>query len=129
LLGDQEGLASIGRSSKRPGATPAVLVRSTTTPRLHPLPLVATGLALVTAATALVARTLRGRYLRVAVAGDSMTPALLPEDFLVLRAGAPRPHDAIGQIVAVRDPRSEGDGRVLLKRIVGAPGDSLRVGG
>ncbi len=61
-----------------------------------------------------------------------MTPALRPDDFLVLRAGPPRAHDAsgaFGLVVAVRDPRPEGDGRLLLKRIVGVPGDSLRVGG
>ena len=65
----------------------------------------------------------------MAVAGESMTPALQPDDFLVLRAGAPRAHDAFGQVVAVRDPRPEGDGRVLLKRIIGLPGEALRVGG
>ena len=75
------------------------------------------------------ARALRGRYLRVAVAGESMTPALQSDDFLVLRAGPPRAADPFGHIVAVRDPRPEGDGRLLLKRIVGVPGDSLRVGG
>ena len=74
-------------------------------------------------------RALRGRYLRVAVAGESMTPALQPDDFLILRAGAPRTGDVFGHVVAVRDPRPEGDGRLLLKRIVGVPGDSLRVGG
>lgn len=77
-------------------------------------------------------RLVGGRYLRVAVAGDSMTPALRPDDFLVLRAGPPRtvrPEDAYGQIVAVHDPRPEGDGRLLLKRVVGLPGEALRVGG
>lgn len=76
-----------------------------------------------------LARLVRRRYLRVAVAGESMKPALLPEDFLVLRAGPPRPAEAFGRIVAVHDPRPEGDGRLLLKRIVGLPGESLRVGG
>lgn len=86
--------------------------------------------ALITGAASLVAvRTLPGRYLRVVVAGESMTPALRPDDFLVLRAGPPKADEAFGRIVAVRDPRPEGDGRLLLKRIVGVPGDSLRVGG
>jgi len=58
-----------------------------------------------------------------------MTPALQPDDFLVLRAGPPRPDEAIGQIVAVHDPRATAGGRLFLKRIVGIPGDSLRVGG
>jgi signal peptidase I len=65
----------------------------------------------------------------VAVAGESMTPALQPDDFLVLHAGPPRPEKAVGQIVAVHDPRPTGDGRLFLKRIVGVPGESLRVGG
>lgn len=82
----------------------------------------------VIAAVAL-ARLVSQRYLRVAVAGESMTPALLPEDFLVLRAGPPRPEHAFGRIVAVHDPRPEGNGRLLLKRVVGLPGESLRVGG
>ena len=58
-----------------------------------------------------------------------MTPALLADDFLVLRAGPPRPDDAAGQIVAVYDPRPEGEGRLLLKRVIGIPGEALRVGG
>ncbi len=86
-------------------------------------------MAALVAATTGATRALRGRYLRVAVAGESMTPALQPDDFIVLRAGPPRADEAVGQIVAVHDPRSTGDGRLLLKRIVGIPGDSLRVGG
>jgi len=58
-----------------------------------------------------------------------MSPTLAPDDFIVLRSGPPRPDEAVGQIVAVYDPRPESDGRLLLKRIVGIPGDSLRVGG
>ena len=67
--------------------------------------------------------------MRVEVAGESMTPALLPGDFLILRRGAPERDGAFGQVVATRDPRPEGDGRLLLKRIVGLPGEALRVGG
>ena len=66
---------------------------------------------------------------RVEVAGDSMTPALLPGDFLLLRRGAPPRESAYGHIVITDDPRPEGDGRLLLKRIVGLPGEALRVGG
>jgi len=69
------------------------------------------------------------RYLRVAVAGESMTPALQPDDFLVLRRGAPEVDGAYGHVVAVRDPRPEGDGRILVKRVIGLPGEALRVGG
>ena len=72
---------------------------------------------------------LRTRYLRIAVAGESMTPALQPDEFLVLRSGPPSQAHAYGQIVAIRDPRPEAGDRILLKRIVGLPDDSLRVGG
>lgn len=58
-----------------------------------------------------------------------MTPALQPDDFLVLRRGAPAVDAAYGHVVAVLDPRPEGDGRLLLKRVVGLPGEALRVGG
>jgi signal peptidase I len=93
--------------------------------------LASAGLASAAIATAVVAATsvLRGRYLRVAVAGESMTPGLQPDDFIVLRSGPPAPEKAYGQIVALRDPRPGRDGRVFLKRIVGLPGESLRVGG
>ena len=83
----------------------------------------------VAIAVVLATRLLGRRYLRVAVAGESMTPALLPDDFLVLRAGPPAHHEAYGQVVAVRDPRPGTPGRVLLKRIIGLPGEALRVGG
>ena len=66
---------------------------------------------------------------RVEVVGDSMTPALQPGDFLLLRRGPPEREDAYGQIVTLDDPRPEAAGRVLLKRIVGLPGEALRVGG
>lgn len=80
-------------------------------------------------AIALAVLALRGRVLRVAVGGESMTPALQPDDFLVLRAGPPKADRAFGEIVALRDPRPEGSGRIVLKRVVGLPGESLRVGG
>src|SRR5690606_3936483 len=69
------------------------------------------------------------RWQRVEVAGDSMTPALMPGDYLLLRHGPPSPERAYGQIVVTDDPRPEGGGRLLLKRIVGLPGEALRVGG
>ena len=73
---------------------------------------------------------LAGRaLLRVEVVGESMTPALLPGDFLLLHRGPPPRERAYGQIVMTDDPRPEGVGRVLLKRIVGLPGEALRVGG
>jgi signal peptidase I len=89
---------------------------------------------------------LRRRYYRVEVAGDSMRPGLLPGDFLVLRRtsrdgaegrrgasrdgangrrGAP-PAGRVqaGSIVALHDAT----GRLILKRVIGLPGESLRVG-
>lgn len=67
----------------------------------------------------------------VEVAGESMTPALAPGDYLLVRRQTPaRPlamltgQRARGQIVAARGP----EGRLLVKRIVGLPGESLRVG-
>ena len=58
-----------------------------------------------------------------------MRPALEPGDWLLLRRGAPSPGQlasgaAFGLVVAVRAP----DGRLLIKRIVGLPGESLRIG-
>ncbi len=87
--------------------------------------LLTTSLAALAAGAALA----RLGWMRVEVAGESMTPALEPGDFLVLRRGAPRGAAAFGQIVATHDPRPEGDGRLLLKRVVGLPGEALRVGG
>jgi len=51
---------------------------------------------------------------RVAVHGDSMRPALEPGDrLLVVGFLSVRP----GDVVAVVDPRDEGGGRVLVKRV------------
>lgn len=61
----------------------------------------------------------------VAVAGESMTPAFLPGDFiLIARRDIPRNERAYGLVVCLR----AADDRLLLKRIVGVPGDSLRIG-
>jgi signal peptidase I len=71
------------------------------------------------------ARMLRRRIYRVEVAGDSMRPALAPGDFLVLRRGAPAAGRVrAGAIVALHDAT----GRLILKRVIGLPGESLRVG-
>ena len=86
-------------------------------------------------AVASAIRTLRLRYYRVEVAGDSMRPTLRPGEFLVLRRispdgadrrqGAPGPgRVAAGSIVALHDAT----GRLILKRVIGLPGESLRVG-
>ena len=73
----------------------------------------------------------RRRLRRVEVVGDSMLPALAPGDFVLLRLGAPRPADAAGAIVALEPPSAPGGPRrpkLLLKRVVGLPGEMLRVG-
>jgi signal peptidase I len=86
-------------------------------------PFVAALLILGSASAAI--RALRHRYYRVEVAGESMQPSLLPGDFLVLRRGAPSTGQLeAGSIVALRDAT----GRLILKRVIGLPGESLRVG-
>src|SRR6476661_3472132 len=75
------------------------------------------------AALILMARFLRGRFVPVEVAGTSMTPALQPGDYLLVQRG-PLYHDPFGHIAHLHGP----DGRPLLKRIIGVPGDSLRAG-
>ncbi|MFA7297488.1 MAG: signal peptidase I [Dehalococcoidia bacterium] len=61
----------------------------------------------------------------VAVAGESMTPAFEDGDYVLVRRGhPPRGDAATGLVVCVRGPED----RLLLKRIVGIPGDSLRIG-
>ena len=71
------------------------------------------------------------RLRRVEVAGDSMWPGLAAGDFLLLRRGAPPPDRAAGAIVAFEGPHVPGAPPrpdVLLKRVVGLPGEMLRVG-
>lgn len=82
-------------------------------------------LATLAALAALAARWLRRTFVAVEVAGESMTPALLPGEYLLLRRDALAEGErAYGQIVALRDQ----SGRLLLKRVVGLPGESLRAG-
>jgi signal peptidase I len=81
----------------------------------------------VTAAALCAAAVTAWRHLffAVLVAGESMTPALAPGDCVLVRRTRP-PLDvrASGLVVCVRGPSE----RLLLKRVVGVPGDSLRVG-
>ena len=59
----------------------------------------------------------------VAVDGDSMRPALIPGDrVLVLRTGRYRP----GHVVALADPRT---GRTIIKRVVATDGGEVVVRG
>lgn len=69
-------------------------------------------------------RTWRRRWLTVEVAGESMTPALQPGDWLIVRRGTP-PDGAstFGCIVVAR----ESGGRLLLKRVVGLPGETVEL--
>lgn len=83
----------------------------------------------LTAAAALAFAVLsalaRRRLYRVAVAGASMSPELAPGDFLLVRRGPPRAGaEAYGRLAVTTDAQ----GRTLIKRIVGLPGESLRVG-
>ena len=86
--------------------------------------------ALAGAGLAAVLACLARRHLfRIEVRGASMRPALEPGDWLLLRRGAPSPSllasgEAFGLVAAARSP----GGRLLLKRIVGLPGESLRAG-
>ncbi|MEX2228408.1 MAG: signal peptidase I, partial [Dehalococcoidia bacterium] len=74
---------------------------------------------------ALLVAFIRRRYYRVEVAGRSMHPALQPGDYLIVRRGPPEAGvAAFGRIAALRDT----EGRLLLKRVVGLPGEALRVG-
>jgi signal peptidase I len=73
----------------------------------------------------LAARWLRRSFVAVEVAGESMTPALRPGEYLLLRrGGVPSGERAYGEIVALRD----GSGRLLLKRVIGLPCESVRAG-
>jgi nickel-type superoxide dismutase maturation protease len=73
------------------------------------------------AALATLAAAVAWAVRRVEVAGDSMAPALLAGDRLVLlRLARVRP----GDVVAVRDPRDPG-GRVLVKRLAALTGDGM----
>ena len=66
---------------------------------------------------------------RLRVAGESMVPALLPGDrVLVWRGLGPfRPPIQVGDLVALVDPRDSG--RVVVKRVAGREGTGIVVRG
>ena len=68
-------------------------------------------------------------FSRVAVAGDSMLPALEPGDRLVVLRLGHRRRLRAGDLVTVRDPRADGDGRVLVKRIADVDPESVELTG
>jgi len=59
---------------------------------------------------------------RVEVTGDSMRPALLPGDRLLVLRGGPIPH---GDVVAVADPRQPA--RTVVKRVADRRGTAVTV--
>jgi signal peptidase I len=68
---------------------------------------------------------LRRWLFAVEVAGQSMEPAFEAGDYVLVRRGrVPGDTRAAGVVVCMRGP----DQRLLLKRVVGLPGDSLRIG-
>jgi signal peptidase I len=68
--------------------------------------------------------SLRGPW-RVAVAEESMTPALLPGDWLLLDPVVRR-WPRRGSAVVVREP---GTGLLVVKRVAAGPGDTVFAGG
>tara|TARA_B100000700_G_scaffold331758_1_gene468088 strand:+ start:19379 stop:19939 length:561 start_codon:yes stop_codon:yes gene_type:complete len=69
-------------------------------------------------------RLVNFKYLRIEVDGLSMAPALHPSDFLVVeKSNNSNPHQS-GSIVAMQDSK----GNILIKRIIGIPGESIQVG-
>jgi signal peptidase I len=73
----------------------------------------------------------RRRLTRVEVAGESMLPGLAPGDFVLVRLGAPSPTRAAGAVIVLKPPRARAvpaRPQLLLKRIVGLPGEMLRIG-
>ena len=86
------------------------------------------GLALAGSALAAFAagRWWRSAIYGVDVAGESMVPALLAGDWLLVRRGSlPSDAHAYGLVVTARAP----EGRLLLKRVVGLPGETVQVEG
>ncbi|MEZ4501128.1 MAG: signal peptidase I [Dehalococcoidia bacterium] len=69
---------------------------------------------------------LRRRWFTVEVAGDSMQPALEEGDWLLVARRPPRlDGSAFGQVVVTRDRT----GRLLVKRVVGLPGEVVQIEG
>lgn len=59
------------------------------------------------------------------VHGPSMAPTLLPEDILLVTRG----YDAAvrGDVVVVQSPDPDDEGELLVKRVIGTPGDEVTV--
>jgi hypothetical protein len=81
-------------------------------------------LAIAWDAGALARRARQGPW-RVAVAGDSMAPALRPGDWLLVDP-TPARWPRRGTLVVVREPETD---LVVVKRVAGRPGDRVAQGG
>jgi hypothetical protein len=81
-------------------------------------------LAIAWDAGALARRARQGPW-RVAVAGDSMAPALCPGDWLLVDP-TPARWPRRGTLVVVREPETD---LVVVKRVAGRPGDRVAQGG
>src|SRR5262245_39653129 len=84
------------------------------------------GATLLLSGALVAARRLGRRFTAVEVAGTSMAPALAPGDYVLVRRGeAPRSlRVEPGLVVFMHGP----EGRPMLKRVIGVPGEALRVG-
>jgi signal peptidase I len=91
--------------------------------RLRLFLLASTILALAWDAAGLARRARQGPW-RVEVAGDSMAPALLPGDWLLMDPTTAR-WPRRGTLVVVREPESA---LVVVKRVAGRPGDRVARG-
>jgi signal peptidase I len=59
------------------------------------------------------------------VHGPSMAPTLLPEDILLVTRGYDSP--VRGDVVVVQSPDPDDNGELLVKRVIGIPGDEVTV--
>ena len=80
--------------------------------------------AVLTAVAGLAAAAALRGVRRVEVRGDSMAPALLPGDHLLVLRHAPARR---GDVVALRDPRDPG--RAVVKRVAALPGAAVTCDG
>jgi nickel-type superoxide dismutase maturation protease len=74
--------------------------------------------ALTAGAAVTLVLTIRRRFMRYEVAGESMVPALDPGDYVIVdRTAYRRRLPRKGHIVLARDPRPASEGREIVKRV------------